>query len=71
VHDDSLESFRERTRKKLRHLVCPIHQRAPELVFEGASLRDVRIVLRSCCDRLSRQANRAIASLEPAEPVRH
>lgn len=58
----SLEEFKEWTRTKLDSVVCPRHRRPPRLRFEGETLRDVRISLSGCCDRLIEMANKAIAS---------
>jgi hypothetical protein len=59
---EDVEAFKLRTRDKLRNLRCPLHHQAPRLKFEGSSLRDVTLSISSCCDRLSRLANIAIAS---------
>jgi hypothetical protein len=59
---DSLDAFKVITLNKLRDVRCPVHRQTPRVKFEGGSLRDVRISLSSCCDRLSRLANQAITS---------
>jgi hypothetical protein len=59
---DALDAFKARTLGKLRDVYCPVHRRAPRVTFEGRSLRDVRLSVSSCCDLLSRLANKAIAS---------
>lgn len=57
-----VEEFKIRTLEKLRAVRCPIHKQPPRLRFEGSSLRDIRITVSACCDRLSALANKAIAS---------
>ena len=59
---EDVEIFKHRTREKLQNVRCPVHNQPPRLKFEGSSLRDVRVSLSACCDRLSRMANQAIAS---------
>lgn len=58
----TLEEFKERTRDKLRGVVCPVHHQPPRLKFEGRTLREIRLSLSACCDRLAGIANKAIAS---------
>ena len=59
---DGLDAFKARTLGKLRDVRCPVHRQSPDVRFDGRSLRDVRVTVSSCCDRLSRLANKAIAS---------
>jgi hypothetical protein len=61
VSGQSLQWFQQRTEAKIANLSCPVHHRAPEVVFEGTTLREVTISIRCCCGRLSRLANQAIA----------
>lgn len=58
----SVEQFKVRTLDKLRNVRCPVHKQQPRLRFEGETLRDVRVTMTACCDRLMRIANKAIAS---------
>lgn len=62
VIDPAVETFKERTRLKLRGVTCPVHRQVPRLRFEGQQLRDIRVSLSACCDELSRIANKAIAN---------
>jgi hypothetical protein len=58
----SLDEFKQRTQAKLKDVTCPRHRQPPRLRFEGDTLRDVRVSLSGCCNRLIEMANKAIAS---------
>jgi hypothetical protein len=58
----TVEEFKARTRDKLSGVFCPLHHQTPRLKFEGQTLRDIRVSLSACCDRLAQLANKAIAS---------
>jgi hypothetical protein len=60
--DPAVEEFKTRTLEKLRAVRCPVHRQSPRLRFEGSTLREMRICMSACCDRLSAIANKAIAS---------
>ena len=60
--DPALELFKTRTLDKLRSVRCPVHHQPPRIRFEGATLREIRITMSACCDRLAVIANKAIAS---------
>jgi hypothetical protein len=63
VHPESaVEQFKARTIEKLRSVRCPLHKQLPRLRFEGETLKDVRVSMSACCDRLIQLANKAIAS---------
>ena len=57
-----IEEFKHATLRKLESVRCAEHGRAPEVEFQGASLTDVAIRVRSCCDALSHMANAALAA---------
>ncbi len=63
VDEDSaaVEQFKYRTLEKLREVRCPVHRQVPRVRFDGSGIRDIRINVSGCCDRLIRIANRAIA----------
>ena len=54
--------FKQWTRDKLRGVRCPDHHQAPRLHFSGLSLRDVKISMSGCCDKLMGLANARIAA---------
>jgi len=58
---DPVEQFKVQTLRKLEGLTCHTHGKAPEVIFHGHTLRDMRISMRCCCRELSALANRAIA----------
>jgi hypothetical protein len=63
VHPESaVEQFKTRTLEKLRAVRCPLHKQQPRLRFEGETLKDVRVSMSACCERLIKLANKAIAT---------
>ncbi|MBS1877463.1 MAG: hypothetical protein JSU00_29900 [Acidobacteria bacterium] len=60
--DPGVEEFKTRTFDKLKTVRCPVHHQIPRLRIEGATLREVRITMSACCNRLAELANKAIAS---------
>jgi len=58
-----VEDFKRATLRKLEHLRCPDHHQPPRLNFRGATLRDVSIQIKTCCEKLAVLANRKIAGL--------
>jgi hypothetical protein len=56
-----VDEFKEQTREKLRDLRCPDHRQPPRLKFHGSTLRDIRIQMSACCDKLAALANEKIA----------
>lgn len=59
---DRVEAFKERTKSKLRDVVCPVHRQSPRLQFRGTTMRDITISMSGCCNGLLQIANKAIAS---------
>lgn len=58
--------FKEWTRDKLRGVRCPDHHHSPRLHFSGTSLRDLKISMSGCCDKLMALANARIAAAPDA-----
>jgi hypothetical protein len=58
---DSVESFKAWTLAKVEGLECPNHGKKPSIQFDGASLSEIRISMRTCCEQFNERANRAIA----------
>ncbi len=59
---DRVDAFKQRTKAKLRDVVCPVHGQTPRLQFRGVTMRDVTISMSGCCNGLLQIANKAIAS---------
>ncbi|HUA87545.1 MAG TPA: hypothetical protein VMB85_27000 [Bryobacteraceae bacterium] len=59
--DPFVDEFKVRTREKLRELRCPDHRQPPRLQFYGSTLRDIRIQMSACCEKLAALANQKIA----------
>ncbi len=56
-----VEEFKQQTLRKLEGVRCPDHHQPPRLNFHGATLQDVSIQMKTCCDKLAELANRKIA----------
>jgi hypothetical protein len=67
VIDLTVDDFKASTLRKLESVHCPLHGESPRVMFQGSSLREVRISIRSCCAELSTRANHALAA--SAEPT--
>lgn len=59
--EEFVAEFKEQTLRKLQDVRCPDHHQPPRLHFHGATLRDVTIQIKTCCDKLAALANRRIA----------
>jgi hypothetical protein len=57
----SLDDFKERTTRKLDGVRCPDHNQPPRLSFLGSTLREVKVQLSACCEKLADIANQKIA----------
>lgn len=57
---NSLEQFKKYTTDKIRDLYCPRHQKQPQVVFNGVSLKEVKVSMTGCCETLMELANKAI-----------
>ena len=58
----SIHDFRRATEEKLREVLCPEHRQRPRLRVIGTSIRDAKLSMSGCCDRLMALANQAIAN---------
>jgi hypothetical protein len=58
----SIHDFRRATEEKLREVLCPEHHQRPRLRVIGTSIRDAKLSMSGCCDRLMALANQAIAN---------
>ena len=56
-----VEEFKQQTLRKLQDLECPDHHQIPRLNFRGATLQDVSIQMKTCCEKLAALANQKIA----------
>jgi hypothetical protein len=61
MHDSRVAAFKDLTQGKVKDLRCPDHGQAPRVRFEGGTLRDIRIRMSACCDKLIQAANLKIA----------
>jgi hypothetical protein len=55
-----VEQIREQMQKKMEGLRCPEHDQVPQLEISGTGLKDLKINIRACCDKMRRQAARAL-----------
>ncbi len=58
----SIHDFRRATEEKLREVLCPEHRQRPRVRVIGTSIRDAKLTMSGCCDRLMALANQAIAN---------
>ncbi len=58
----SIYDFRRATEEKLRDVFCPEHRQRPRVRVIGTSIRDAKLTMSGCCDRLMALANQAIAN---------
>jgi hypothetical protein len=58
----SIDDFRRATEQKLRGVCCPEHRQRPRVRVIGTSIRDAKLSVTGCCDKLMAMANQAIAS---------
>ena len=56
-----VEEFKQQTLRKLQDVECPDHHQIPRLNFRGATLQDVSIQMKTCCEKLAAMANQKIA----------
>ena len=56
-----VEDFKQQTLRKLQDVECPDHHQIPRLNFRGATLQDVSIQMKTCCEKLAALANQKIA----------
>jgi hypothetical protein len=55
-----VEQIRKQMTKKLEGLRCSEHDQVPQLEITGAGLKDLKISIRACCDKMRAQAARAL-----------
>lgn len=55
-----VEQIREQMQKKLEGLRCKEHDQVPQLEISGTGLKDLKINIRACCDKMKIQAARAL-----------
>ena len=58
----SIHEFKRTTEQKLRGVSCPEHHQRPRVRVIGTSIRDAKLSVTGCCDKLMAMANQAIAS---------
>lgn len=58
----SIYEFKRATEDKLRQVCCPDHHQRPRVRVIGTSIRDAKLSMTGCCDKLMAIANQAIAA---------
>jgi hypothetical protein len=58
----SIHEFKRATEQKLRGVCCPEHRQRPRVRVIGTSIRDAKLSITGCCDKLMAMANQAIAA---------
>ncbi len=54
------EQVREQMQKKMEGLRCPEHDQVPQLEFSGTGLKDLKINIHACCDKMRARAAQAL-----------
>jgi hypothetical protein len=62
LEQTSIHDFKKATEYKLRDVCCPEHRQHPRVRVIGTSIRDAKLSVTGCCDKLMTLANQAIAS---------
>ena len=63
LEPSSIHDFKRATEQKLRDVCCPEHRQRPRVRVIGTSIRDAKLSVTGCCDKLMALANQAIASI--------
>jgi hypothetical protein len=58
----SIHDFKRATEEKLRGVLCPEHHQRPRVRVIGTSIREAKLSVSGCCDRLMCLANHALAN---------
>jgi hypothetical protein len=58
----SIHDFKRATEDKLREVLCPEHRQRPRVRVIGTSIREAKLSVTGCCDKLMALANQAIAT---------
>ena len=58
----SIHDFKRATEEKLRQVLCPEHRQRPRVRVIGTSIREAKLSVTGCCDKLMALANQAIAT---------
>ena len=58
----SIHDFKRATEDKLRDVLCPEHRQRPRVRVIGTSIREAKLSVTGCCDKLMALANQAIAT---------
>lgn len=58
----SIHDFKRVTEEKLRGVLCPEHRQRPRVRVIGTSIREAKLSVSGCCDRLMALANHALAN---------
>jgi hypothetical protein len=58
----SIHDFKRATEEKLREVLCPQHHQRPRVRVIGTSIREAKLSVTGCCDKLMALANQAIAT---------
>jgi len=57
----SVQDFKRATEEKLRDVLCPEHRQRPRVRVIGTSMREAKLSVTGCCEKLMSLANHAIA----------
>lgn len=56
----AMDQIRRQMEKKLEGLRCQEHDQVPQLEISGTGLKDLKINIRACCDKMKIEAARAL-----------
>jgi hypothetical protein len=59
---ERVAAFKRKTEAKMSGVVCPVHGHPAKIFFHGATLREMNLSMRGCCERLIAIANKAIGA---------
>lgn len=62
LEQTSVQDFKRATEGKLRDVLCPEHHQRPHVRVIGTSMREAKLSVTGCCDKLMSLANQAIAN---------
>lgn len=60
VSDKAQDGIKEMVKNKVRFVVCPDHHQAPRLTFQGIGLKDMKVQVSGCCQKVIDAANEAL-----------
>lgn len=60
IERTGMDQIREQMQKKMEGLRCPEHDQVPQLEFSGTGLKDMKINIHACCDKMRARAAQAL-----------